>query len=177
MKKQIYTNKYYTPKQLKLPLDIEKIIDISDPVYSFSEIVDCIDLTSYLSEKGCKTGRPRYNTTKLLKIILFSFMENGYLSLRAIEKSCKTDIRYMWLLDDMKAPTFATIGNFIRNNLTNCIEDIFLSINQVIFEKENVDLEHTYIDGTKIEANANKYSWVWKKSCITNRNRVFEKIS
>lgn len=177
MKKLINTKNNYTPKQLKLPLDFEKIIDFSDPVYSFSEIVDCIDLTSHFAMKGCKTGRPRYSSTKLLKIILFSFMENGYLSLRAIEKSCKTDIRYMWLLDDLKAPSFVTIGNFIRNNLIHSIDDIFLALNQVIFDKENVDLQHTYIDGTKIEANANKYSWVWKKSCITNRNRVFVKIT
>ena len=84
----------YKPKQLKLPLEIEKIIEISDPVYSFCEIVDCIDLNSYFVKEGCKTGRPRYNRTNLLKVILFSFMENGYLSLRGIEKSCKTDIRY-----------------------------------------------------------------------------------
>ena len=84
----------YKPKQLKLPLEIEKIIEISDPVYSFCEIVDCIDLNSYFVKEGYKMGRPRYNRTNLLKIILFSFMENGYLSLRGIEKSCKTDIRY-----------------------------------------------------------------------------------
>ena len=85
------TNEYCTPKQLKLPIEIERIIEISDPVYSFSEIVDCIDLTSYFAEKkGCKTGRPRYSYTKLLKVVLFSFMENGYISLRKIEKSCKT---------------------------------------------------------------------------------------
>ena len=114
MKNKINTNNYYKPKQLKLPLEIEKIIEISDPVYSFCEIVDCIDFNPYFVEKGYKTGRPRYNRTNLLKIILFSFMENGYLSLREIEKSCKTDIRYMWLLDDMKAPSFVTIGNFIR---------------------------------------------------------------
>lgn len=177
MKNLNNTNNYYKPKQLKLPLEIEKMINISDPVYSFCEIIDSIDLTSYFTLKGCKMGRPRYNQINLLKIILFSFMENGYLSLRGIEKSCKTDIRYMWLLDDMDAPSFATIGNFIRENLTNSIENIFLAINKVIFEKENVDLEHTYIDGTKIEANANKYSWVWKKSCITNRDRTFVKIT
>lgn len=177
MKKEIYTIKNYTPKQLKLPLEIEKIIEISDPVYSFSEIVDSIDLTSYFVEEGYKTGRPRYSRTKMLKIVLFSFMENGYLSLRGIEKSCKTDIRYMYLLDDMKAPTFVTIGNFIREELIHSIENIFVAINKVIFEKEKVDLTHTYIDGTKIEANANKYTWVWKKSCITNRNKVFNKIS
>lgn len=171
------TNGKYTIRQLKLPLDLAKIIDISDPVYSFSEIMDSIDFTSYFVHKESKTGRPRYNPTILLKIILFSFMENGYLSLRNIEKSCKTDIRYMWLLDGMAAPTFATFGNFIREELTDSIEDIFLAINEVIFEKDYVDLEHTYIDGTKLEANANKYTWVWKKSCINNRNKVFEKIT
>ena len=104
-------------------------------------------------------------------------MENGYLSLRQIEKSCKTDIRYMYILDDMKTPTYVTIGNFIKEDLTSKIEDIFVEINKVIFEKQNVDLSHTYIDGTKIEANANKYTWVWKKSCINNRNKVFGKIT
>lgn len=177
MKKTNYTNNNYKTKQLKLPLEIEKIIEISDPVYSFCEIIDCIDLNSYFVKKGYKTGRPRYNRENLLKVILFSFMENGYLSLRGIEKACKTDIRYMYLLDDMTAPTFATIGNFIRENLTNTIENIFIEINKVIFEKQKVDLEHVYIDGTKIEANANKYTWVWKKSCITNRNKVFCKIT
>lgn len=177
MKKTNYTNNNYKTKQLKLPLEIEKIIEISDPVYSFCEIIDCIDLNSYFVKKGYKTGRPRYNRENLLKVILFSFMENGYLSLRGIEKACKTDIRYMYLLDDMTAPTFATIGNFIRGNLTSTIENIFVEVNKVIFEKQKVDLEHVYIDGTKIEANANKYTWVWKKSCITNRNKVFCKIT
>lgn len=171
------TNVNYSPRQLKLPLDIEKIIDVNDPVYSFSEIVDSIDFTEYFAIKERKTGRPRYNATTMLKIVLFSFMENGYLSLRNIEKSCKTDIRYMWLLDEMEVPTFATFGNFIRDELTSSIEDIFLAINTVIFEHDAVDLNHTYIDGTKIEANANKYTWVWKKSCIKNRDKMFIKIS
>ena len=77
----------------------------------------------------------------------------------------------------MKAPTFVIIGNFIRDHLTESIENIFMAINKVIFEKENVDISHTYIDGTKIKANTNKYTWVWKKSCITNRHKTFEKVS
>ena len=79
MKKQNHTNSYYKPKQLKLPLEIEKIIEISDSVYSFCESIDCIDLNSYFVKKGYKTGRPRYNRENLPKVILFSFMENGYL--------------------------------------------------------------------------------------------------
>ena len=171
------TNGNYTSRQLKLPLDIEKLIDISDPVYTFCEVMEHIDLSGYFVEKDYKTGRPRCDTQKLLKVILFAFMEHGISSLREIEKLCRTDIRYMYLLDDMKAPSFATFGNFIRNELTVSVEQIFIDINTYIFQKEHVDLEHTYIDGTKIEANANRYTWVWKKSCIRNRDKVFEKVS
>ena len=172
------TNDNYTVRQLKLPLEIEKIIDISDPVYTFCDVMDHIDLSKYfVEEKGYKTGRPRCDANKLLKVILFAFMENGICSLREIEKFCRTDIRYMYLLDDMKAPSFATFGNFIRNELTTTIEQIFNDVNAYIFEADNVDLDHTYIDGTKIEANANKYTWVWKKSCIKNRDKMFAKIT
>jgi len=172
------TNDNYTVKQLKLPLVIEKLIDISDPVYTFCDVMDHIDLTPYFVEgKGYKTGRPRCDAEKLLKAILFAFMENGISSLRDIEKLCKNDIRYMYLLDGMNAPSFATFGNFIRNELTTTIEYIFNDINAYIFERDKVDLDHAYIDGTKIEANANRYTWVWKKSCIKNRNKVFVKLS
>lgn len=172
------TNDNYTLKQLKLPLVLEKIINISDPVYTFCDVMDHIDLTPYFVDgKGYKTGRPRCDAEKLLKVILFAFMENGISSLRDLEKLCNNDIRYMYLLDEMKAPSFATFGNFIRNELTTSIEDIFNDINAYIFEQDKVDLNHTYIDGTKIEANSNKYTWVWKKSCIRNRDKVFIKVS
>ena len=171
------TNDNYTVRQLKLPLEIEKLIDLSDPVYTFCEVMDHIDLSRYFVEKGYKTGRPRCGEQKLLKVVLFAFMEHGISSLREIEKLCRNDIRYMYLLDGMKAPSFATFGNIIRNELTDSIEQIFEDVNTYIFEKDQVDLEHTYIDGTKIEANANRYTWVWKKSCTKNREKVFEKIS
>ena len=154
------TNGNYTTRQLKLPLEIEKLIDIADPVYTFCEVMDHIDLSGYFVEKDYKTGRPRCDEQKLLKVILFAFMEQGYSSLREIEKSCRTDIRYMYLLDDMKAPSFATLGNLIRNGLTVPVEQILSDINAYIFEIEQVDLEHVYIDGTKVEANANRYTWV-----------------
>ena len=172
------TNNNYTIRQLKLPLEIEKIIDIADPVYTFCEVMDHIDLTPYfVDDKDCKTGRPRCDAQKLLKVILFASMEYGICSLREIEKLCRNDIRFMYLLDGMKAPSFATFGNFIRKELTASIEQIFKDINAYIFATEQVDLQHTYIDGTRLEANANRYSWVWKKSCIKNRRELFEKLT
>ena len=46
-----------------------------------------------------------------------------------------------------------------------------------VFASEHVDTDHAYIDGIKIEANANKYTWVWNKSCTKNRDKVFEKVT
>lgn len=83
----------------------------------------------------------------------------------------------MWLLRDNPAPSHMTIDNFMKDYLVNCIDDILNEINSYIFKQEQVDLSHIYIDGTKITANANKYSWVWKKSSIKNRDKVFNKIT
>ena len=176
MKKNI-TREYNTPYQLKLPLEIEKIIEISDPVYTFCEVLEHIDLKRYLAVKESRTGRKRFDSEILLKVILFAFMEHGYVSVREIEKLCKTDIRFMWLLQDNDAPSFMTIDNFMNHCLSESIGDIFAEINKYIFGKENVDLDHVYIDGTKLVANANKYSWVWKKSSIKSRKKTFDKVT
>ena len=177
MKNNTKPQRYNTTYQLKLPLEISTIIEVSDPVYTFCEVMDHIDLRKYLAVEERKTGRKRYDPETLLKVILFAFMEHGYASVREIEKLCKTDIRFMWLLQDRAAPSFMTIDNFMNNCLLSNIESIFEDINKYIFAQENVDLNHIYIDGTKILANANKYSWVWKKSCIKNRQKVFEKLT
>ena len=171
------TDMNYTPIQLKLPVDMARIIKINDPVYSFSEVMDHIDLNKYFVGKEHGTGRPRYDREKLLKIVLFAYQEFGYRSLRDIKKLCDTDIRFIWMLDEAEAPSHTKINDFIRFDLAVSLDEIFNDINRYIFEQENVDLNHVYIDGTKIEANANKYTWVWKKSCIKSRNKVFGKLT
>lgn len=163
--------------QMKIPVEIEKIIEITDPIYTFNEIMNNIDLSKYYKSRKSQYGRPKYDCDKMLKIALFAFMENGYSSLRDIEKLCKTDIRYIWLLDGEKAPTYVTVSNHLNDYIGDNIQKLFYDINKRLFEDEGVDLSTLYIDGTKIEANANKYTWVWKKSCIKNRNKVFVKLT
>lgn len=175
--KQNITGEYYTPFQLKMPLEIERIIEISDPVYTFHEVISHIDLNKHLAEERRRTGRPKYDCIKLMKVILFAFMEHGYISAREIHKLCKTDIRFLWLLDEAPAPSHMTIASFIKKHMNGIIRQLFMEINQYIFEKESVDINHLYIDGTKIKANANRYSWVWKKSCLKSRDKTFVKIT
>ena len=171
------TDKNYTPIQLKLPADMARIIKINDPVYSFSEVMSHIDLKKYFVEKERETGRPRYDREKLLKIVLFAFMEFGYCSVRFIQKLCETDIRFIWMLDEDNAPSHMTISNFIHKELSVSLDAVFNDINSYMFSQQEVDLNHAYIDGTKIEANAGRYTWVWKKGCIKSRNNVFSKLS
>ena len=175
--KNLPTERYNSTIQIKLPVDLGRKIEISDGVYSFQEVTEHIDPERYFVKEGNGKGRPRYARIILLKIILFAFMEYGNPSTRFIAKLCRTDIRFMWLLGDMRAPSHMTLENFMKNELAFSMEEIFAEITRYIFAADHVDTEHTYIDGTKIEANANKYTWVWKKSCITNRNNVFGRVT
>ena len=164
-------------KQAVLPILISDYLDICDPVLTFDRFMEEMDLEKYL--KGIpkhSTGRPRYNPVNMLKTVLFGFMTNGYISLRELEDSCKVNLRFMYLMDH-ETPSYRTFGYFINEVLGDSIEEIFHDINQKIFETEHVDLQHLYIDGSKFEANANKYSWVWKKATEKSRYRLFDKIT
>ena len=104
---------YYTPIQLKMPVDMERMIEVDDPVYSFNEVLRHIDLKRYfVEEEDHKTSRPGYDGEKL-----FAFMEEGYQATRKIKKLCRTDIRFLWLLDEEQEPSHTTICNFINNQL------------------------------------------------------------
>lgn len=160
-----------------MPLFVSDFLDICDPVLTFDRFMEEINLEKYLKNVPKHfTGRFRYNPVSMLKTILFGFMANGYISLRELEDSCRVNLRFMYLMDH-QTPSYRTFGYFINEILADSIEDIFCDVNKRIFESEHVDLQHLYIDGTKFEANANKYSWVWKKTTEKSRYRLFEKIS
>ena len=103
-------------------------------------------------------------------------MDTGYASLRELEDRCRTNIRYMYLMD-YETPGYRSFGYFINNEIDGKAEDIFRAVMEYIRKKDAVDLEHLYIDGSKFEANANKYSWVWKKATEKSRYRLFAKIT
>ena len=168
---------YSNPKQAVLPMLIQDYLDICDPVLTFDRFMGEIELEKYLKNiPQHYTGRLRYDPVSMLKTVLFGFMANGYISLRELEDQCKVNPRFMYLMDH-QAPSYRTFGYFINEVLADSIEEIFQDINKKIFETEHVDLQHLYIDGSKFEANANKYSWVWKKATEKSRYRLFGKIT
>ena len=170
-------NNYCNSKQGYLPLFLSDYLDLLDPVLTFDRLMGGIDLNKYLTDiPEYTTGRLRYNPVNMLKTVLFGFMTSGYCSLRELEDNCKVNIRFMYLMDH-QTPSYRTFGYFINEVLADSIKEIFQDINKKIFETEHVDLQHLYIDGSKFEANANKYSWVWKKATEKSRYRLFGKIT
>lgn len=170
--------KQYTPKQGRLPVYIADILDICDPVLTFDQIMEEIEVEQYLKPETniWHLGRPRYNRVNMLKTVLFGFMEIGYASLRKLEEQCKINIRYMYLMDYAQ-PSYRSFSYFINEEIEGSIEDVFAAVMEYIIREDHVDLQHVYIDGSKFEANANKYTWVWKKATEKSRYRLFEKIN
>ena len=170
-------NNYCNSKQGYLPLFLSDCLDLLDPVLTFDRLMGGIDLNKYLTDiPEYTTGRLRYNPVNMLKTVLFGFMTSGYCSLRELEDNCKVNIRFMYLMDH-QTPSYRTFGYFINEILQDKIENIFNDINHAIFNEEHVDLQHLYIDGSKFEANANKYTWVWKKATEKFRYKLYEKIT
>ena len=171
------TERNCNTKQGRLPVFIAESLEICDPVLAFDKIMEEIGIEQYLKpEEGNRIGRRGYSRVNMLKTILYGFMDTGYVSLRELEDRCKVNLRYMYLMDS-ETPSYHCFGDFINEELLEGIEDIFKAVMEYIRESDHVDMQHVYIDGTKLEANANKYSWVWRKGTEKSRYRLFEKVT
>jgi len=136
-----------------------------------------IGIEQYLKpEPSYRYGRSGYHRVNMLKTILFGFMDIGYASLRELEDRCRVNIRYRYLMD-YETSSYRAFGYFINKEIRGKVEDIFRAVMEYIRKEDRVDLEHLYIDDSKFEANANKYTWVWKKSTEKFRYRLYEKIT
>lgn len=168
---------YCTAIQGTMPLFFDFLIPMDDPIHDFLEVIDSLNILKYKNKAAkIKPGRPAYSFEDMFKTVLFGFMEEGYSSIRELENKCKTDVRYMMLMNGA-TPSYGTFHNFIREELSLSIKDIFNDINAYIIKADNVDLRCLYIDGTKIEANANRYSWVWKRRTDRTRYSLYRKIT
>lgn len=178
--KKTITNKNYTKSsgdyQLCLPLDYNRIIPENDSVRLLSHILEGLDYTKLYMAYSKRGRKPAVEPRIMFKIIAYAYMNNIY-STHKIETACKRDINFMWLLEGRKAPDHSTFGRFRQKYLSNVAEDLFYQLVIRLNEVGEINYNHVFIDGTKIEANANKYTFVWSKAINKNEAKMFEKIS
>ena len=177
MRTPILLHKNYTLNeegyQLKLPLNLETIIPVDDSVRLLSQFVEAMDLTDlYSTYERINTVSPR----TLLKIVLYSYM-NGDYSSRSMELNCKRDINFMYLLEGKPVPDHATFARFRSIHFAPCAKRILAEMSSLLHELGEVSGETIFIDGTKIEACSNKYTFVWEKAVTKKQEKLLIKIA
>lgn len=178
MTKHINLQKDYTQfqsgYQLKLPLNLECIIPENDSVRLLSQFVEELDLSDLYStyERIPENPSPRI----LLKVVLYSYM-NLVFSSRPMEEKCKRDINFMYLLEGNPVPDHATFARFRSMHFAPCSKRILAEVTNYLYQIGEISGDAIFIDGTKIEANANKYTFVWKKATTKNLSKLLDKLA
>jgi len=165
--------KDYNMNQLILPLDLAVKLQKNDIAFSIHHLVESIPheaFNAFVRHNGC----PAYHPRMMLKVILCGYTQSAF-SGRKIEDLVKDSIRMMWLAQGYE-PSYRTINRFrVHPDMKELIRQCFVQFRCQLIQEKLIDQEAIFIDGTKIEANANKFTFVWKKSVERHHTNLVEK--
>ena len=148
-------------QNLLLPPSLDELVPENHMVRVVDAVLDRLDISDILSTyRG--GGNSAFNPKMMLKVLVFAYLSNVYSS-RRIEELLKRDIYFMWLAG-MKRPDFRTINYYRGKRLKEGFDTVFTQVVRLLHEEGFVSLKVQYIDGTKIESVANKYTFVWRGS-------------
>ena len=172
MKKTAF--KSYNQGQITLfPTSLDEKIPQSSPVRLINQIVDNLDITKVFDTyKG--GGTSAYHPRMMLKVVLFSYLNNMY-SCRKLEQALQDRVSFMWLSGN-QTPDHNTINRFRSSHLKNTIHEIFTQVVVMLVDMGYLSLEVIYVDGTKLESRANRYTFVWRKTVEKNKAKLEAKI-
>lgn len=146
---------------LLLPPSLEELVPENHMVRVVNAVIERLDISDILSTyRG--GGNSAFSPKMMLKVLVFAYLSNVYSS-RRIEELLKRDIYFMWL-SGMKRPDFRTINYYRGKRLKDGFDAVFTQVVQLLHDEGFVSLKVQYIDGTKIESAANKYTFVWRGS-------------
>ena len=161
--------------QLQIPMNLDIIIPENDSVRLLSQFVEEMDLTC-LYDTYSILKENQVTPRQMLKIVLYAYLD-GRFSSREIERACHRDINFMYLLEGKPVPDHATIARFRSLHFAPCAKQLLAECTELLFELGEISGENIFIDGTKIEANANKYTFVWKRAVTKSQEKLGEKAA
>jgi len=172
MKRQIF-KPYKQAQAMLLPPSLEELIPESHLVRVVNKMIEEID-KKILEGQYKGGGTSAYDPKMLLKVIVYAYTQRVFSS-RRIAKELRENVNYMWL-SGMNRPDHRTINRFRGKVMKAVIGEVFYGVIEQLMEQGYVNLDSYFIDGTKIEANANRYTFVWKKSTEKNKAKLQEKV-
>ena len=150
------------------------MISADDPVRLLSAFVEGMELSDLYQTYG-KIKKNQVTPRQLFKIIVYASMNRIYSS-RDIETACRRDINFMYLLEGKPAPDHATFARFVSLHFAQCSKKTLAEVSKLLYSLGEISGKTVFIDGTKIESAANKYTFVWKKAVTKNQAKLFRKI-
>ncbi len=164
---------YRQHQSMLLPPSLDELIAAGHPVRVVNQVMDKIDIDPLLKKyKGGGAGS--FHPRMLLKVLVYSYINNTYSS-RKIEAALKENIHYMWL-SGMSTPDHNTINRFRSERLKEVLRKIFTQVVLLLAQEGLLNIKELYTDGTKIEANANRYTFVWGKAIKTSKERIKKQL-
>lgn len=168
------TFKPYDQQQMMLlPPSLEELVPKNHPVRVVNEVINKINLAP-LHASYKLTGASSYHPQMLLKVLVYGYVSNVYSS-RKIEAACKESIYFMWI-SGMSYPDHNTINRFRSDRLRESLRSVFEEVVKLLAQEGLLSIEEVCVDGTKIEANANRYTFVWKKAIATNKEKMKQQL-
>ena len=155
------------------PVYLSDMVPAEHPARVVDAVVEGLDI-SELERTYKGGGTSSYSPRAMLKVIIYAYLSNVY-SGRQIAKMWQESIIYMWLGGTL-IPDFRTINNFRSRRLVGTFEGLFTQVVELLVEEGLVTLDVQYIDGTKIESSANKYTFVWKRATETNKAKLEKNV-
>ncbi|HEY9169704.1 MAG TPA: IS1182 family transposase [Lutibacter sp.] len=166
--------KHYNQQQtILLPYSFDDLIPEKHPVRVVDQIVESLNIQPLLKAYS-KEGNPGYHPKMLLKVMLYAYMTNVYSS-RKIELALRENINFMWLTS-MTVVDHNTINRFRSNKLKDSFKEIFKQVVLMLASEGLITLKQIYTDGTKIEAQAGRYTFVWGNSIKTNKGKMLTQL-
>ena len=157
--------------QLKLCSEWDVKLPADESVRLLSEVMEGLDYTGLYRAYAIKGRKPKTSPTAMFKVLVYGNMEGKFCS-SEIARACRRDINYMWLLGDEPAPDDDALNRFRGKKLCEAAEDLFYQLGKKLRELDEIRYENLFVDGTKFEANANKYTFVWRKSVGKHQSRL-----
>jgi len=168
------TFKPYSQEQaLLLPPSLGELISEDHLVRVVNQVVDEMDISAIVAKyKG--GGTSAYHPRMMLKVLVYADVERIYSS-RGIAKALRENVNFMWL-SGMNQPDHRTINGFRGERMKGAIEEVCASVVEILVKGGQIQLENYYVDGTKIEANANKHRVVWAKRNRRYQEQIRDKV-
>ena len=164
----------YDTNQKTLPLKISSFLPQDYLVFTIEKVVNTLEDCHFHAFYHA-FARPSYHPKMLIATLLFAYSQ-GIFSGRKIEKMMIENLAMQYLTGPLVI-SYPTINRFrVAEGLVELIRNLFMDLNLHLKMEELVTLDCLFIDSTKIEANANKYSFVWKKATEKFSAKLQEQI-